>query len=600
MFLRRALTALFVLAMAVVGLPGMPRAASAATMPGPTNLTATVSGSSVELEWNISDPDRVVGYRIWRDGVRVGQPTTGQTAPMAAVGDIALCNTQAQISGHTAVANVVDGLPGPIALVGDMVQGNGSWNSFINCYDNQWSRHNSRSYPIPGNHEWNTPGAQPFYDYFTPRAAKTPVNGQGWLSYNVGDWKIIGLDTNCWEIEGCAVGSPQYNWLEAELASTTSPCTLVYAHQPYWRSTLPNNAVYLKPLQQLMYRYGVELYLAGDQHVYSRYAKLDPDANPDSNGIRQIIVGTGGYSHGGFGNANPPQPQTKNNTTFGALALQLAPTSYQFQFVNAPSTGSFTDSGSSGCHGPNQGNGAHFIDRNVPSGGHTYLVEAYDAAGNTSSRASVDINGGAPQPPAGAVGEFWGVVVGEGQITAAGWAADAQAGEARRVTVKVGNNRSRTSVTTVFRPASGENDRFAIPVTVGQGTHTVCVRVKLATGPTVKRLGCRTVTVGAAKPIGAFSSLAVVNGTAIAVGWGIDPDTTLPVFVQAHVNGQLVAVGVANKSRTWITSRYPGYGPDHAFRFPLPLTSGPHTVCLNLLDTTWQGGTNLGCRTVTL
>ncbi len=619
----RTLTVL--LAILAVGL-GLPTVAAnpvdAAPLGAPRSLSVTNQGSSIELSWTPTTPDRVVGYEVYRDGVRIGQPVTGSTAPMSAVGDIALCNSPAQIAGHTATANLADTLPGPIALVGDVVQGNGSWNSFINCFDNQWGRHKDRSFPIPGNHEWNTPGAEPFYRYYGNRAG-TP--GQGWISYTVGDWRVIGLDTNCWEIEGCAVGSPQYQWLDAELAASTSPCTLVYAHQPRWRNTLPDNAVYLKPLWELMYNHGVELYLAGDQHIYARYGVLDPSGNPDRNGIRQITVGTGGYSHGRFGSFTNPLPEARDRTTFGMLALQLSPTSYNFEFKPASGQGTFSDAGGTGCHGPNSSR-VRFVDRGQAGNANTYQVVAYDNAGNRSAPQSISINGGseptnppvtvptpptspaptppsnpAPTPPADANAPRGAITAvatpGAGRIAVAGWAFDPDAGTGR-VTMTVDGSRTKTVPTVINRPSSGRQDGFYVSMPVGSGNYRVCIRAEnIAGDQPATRLGCRDVSVSESGPVGSF--LRIVDdprGFPAAVGWVVDPDTTDPVRVQISVNGRYIRTGQAATRTSRSTAIFPGYGDRHGFWMRLPNVAGPKQVCLWAEDNNSNAGIGLGCR----
>ena len=65
-------------------------------------------------------------------------------------------------------------------------------------------------------------------------------------------------------------------------------------------------------------------------------------------GIREIVSGTGGYSHGGLG-ATWANSEVRASTTFGVLALTLHPGGYDWQFV-PQAGGSFTDSGSTACH----------------------------------------------------------------------------------------------------------------------------------------------------------------------------------------------------------------------------------------------------------
>ena len=66
-------------------------------------------------------------------------------------------------------------------------------------------------------------------------------------------------------------------------------------------------------------------------------------------GMREIVVGTGGFSHSSFG-APLATSQARNADTFGVLKLTLRDGSYDWQFV--PEAGkTYTDSGTGSCHG---------------------------------------------------------------------------------------------------------------------------------------------------------------------------------------------------------------------------------------------------------
>src|SRR5438034_9868519 len=85
-------------------------------------------------------------------------------------------------------------------------------------------------------------------------------------------------------------------------------------------------------------------------HDYERFAQTDPSGNLDpTNGIREIIVGTGG---GGFDAPNTvlwPNSQVRISGVFGVLKLTLSSTAYSWQFV--PVAGqTATDSGTTACH----------------------------------------------------------------------------------------------------------------------------------------------------------------------------------------------------------------------------------------------------------
>jgi hypothetical protein len=87
----------------------------------------------------------------------------------------------------------------------------------------------------------------------------------------------------------------------------------------------------------------------GHDHDYERFALQTPSAARDPRaGIRELVVGTGGRSHSRFVRQTA-NTEVRDNTSFGVLALSLAPRSYSWRFV--PEAGkSFTDAGATVCH----------------------------------------------------------------------------------------------------------------------------------------------------------------------------------------------------------------------------------------------------------
>ena len=63
-----------------------------------------------------------------------------------------------------------------------------------------------------GNHEYQTPGASGYYNYFGA-AAGDP--NKGYYSYDLGQWHIISLNSMCENVGGCGATSPMVTWLKA-------------------------------------------------------------------------------------------------------------------------------------------------------------------------------------------------------------------------------------------------------------------------------------------------------------------------------------------------------------------------------------------------
>ncbi len=107
-----------------------------------------------------------------------------QTSILLAAGDVASCATD----GDELTAQILDGEPGGVAVVGDASQTDGSLESFTGCYEPTWGRHKARTRPAPGNHEYRQPGAAAYFSYFGALAGPA---GLGYYSYDLGAWHVV-------------------------------------------------------------------------------------------------------------------------------------------------------------------------------------------------------------------------------------------------------------------------------------------------------------------------------------------------------------------------------------------------------------------------
>jgi acid phosphatase type 7 len=241
--------------------------------------------------------------------------------------------------------------------LGDNQYENAALTDFQSVYDPTWGRQKSITHPASGNHEYSTTGASGYYTYFGSAASPQDTNCtsgcKGYYSYNLGAWHIVVLNSECTLVSGgCAAGSPQEQWLKADLAANTNTCTLAYWHRPLFSSGQSLGYSGVHDLWVDLYNAGADLILNGHDHDYERFAPQDPSGNGDPNhGITEIIVGTGGYSHMSF-NSIAANSVVRNNTTFGVLELTLHSNWYQWQFLpdSQSGNGTFTDSGSAACH----------------------------------------------------------------------------------------------------------------------------------------------------------------------------------------------------------------------------------------------------------
>jgi hypothetical protein len=143
-------------------------------------------------------------------------------------------------------------------------------------------------------------------------------------------------------------GSAEEQWLKADLAAHTNKCVLAYWHEPRWSSgSVHGNDSSSAALWNDLYAAHADVILNGHDHDYQRYGLLNPSGASDANGIREFVVGTGGWGHYSF-TSSSPLPEIRDDTSYGVLKLTLHPGSYDWTFV--PIAGnSFTDAGSATC-----------------------------------------------------------------------------------------------------------------------------------------------------------------------------------------------------------------------------------------------------------
>lgn len=256
-------------------------------------------------------------------------------------GDIALCVPGASPPAAELTARLLDRLPGTIFTAGDNSYVTGSAAEFHDCYEPTWGRHKSRTRPVPGNHEYLSPNAAPYFDYFGTNAGPA---GLGYYSYTVGPWRVLALNSEV----AMSPGSPQSQWIQAELTTGQHACTLAIFHRPLFSSgTLRDNSD-TRDLWRLLYDHGVEVIINGHDHIYERFAPQDPDGRPDpTRGVRAFVVGTGGVT------TYPPATMRANSevafAAHGVIAFTLRERDYQWEFIPVDGM-SLRDAGSGVCH----------------------------------------------------------------------------------------------------------------------------------------------------------------------------------------------------------------------------------------------------------
>lgn len=252
-------------------------------------------------------------------------------------GDIAGCAAE---NKDEATAALISALPdAQVFTLGDNAYPDGTTADY-GCFDFSWGAFKDRTHPAPGNHEYHQPGAAPYFAYFGASAGPA---GAGYYSYDLGTWHIVALNSE--------IGVPeQAAWLQADLAAHPAECVLAYWHRPFFTSGAvhpPESS--MRPFYDALQAAGAEIVLSGHNHQYERFAPQLPDGTASSEGIRQFVVGTGGF-HGLYDFIPTAKPNSEARYKgFGVLKLTLGANGYSWEFMSIVGA-SFADSGMGKCH----------------------------------------------------------------------------------------------------------------------------------------------------------------------------------------------------------------------------------------------------------
>src|SRR3990172_6213912 len=226
-------------------------------------------------------------------------PPPDSARVVMAAGDIA-CDpassefgrTDPNVCQHLATRDLLNGADAILPL-GDLQNADGTLDQFIHGYDPSWGQYASNTYPAVGNHEYNVPGAQGYFDYWASKGRPTGDLASGYYSFDLGSWHLISLNSNCSTVP-CDETFPQNDFLERDLANTSQPCIAAFWHHPYFNSgavhgqSAPSGA---KAFWDDLFAAGADIVLNGHEHNYQRYAKQDPARQPAPNGIREFGAG---------------------------------------------------------------------------------------------------------------------------------------------------------------------------------------------------------------------------------------------------------------------------------------------------------------------
>ena len=299
------------------------------------------------------DPQTIIGA-----GTGIDNTTT-----VLAAGDIAACKRRPGLARRlstimdvfgfdsaldpaTALANETADLASdwpdtPILALGDTVYSKGRPAEYAHCFEPVWGALKSRILPAPGNHEYRSPGAFGYYDYFGPQAGP---DRRGWYAVRVPGWIILSLNS---EVDA-SPGSPQSDWLRDRIGEAGGACILAFYHKPAHSLVERDDREHAVDLFRQLQRGGATLVLNGHNHFYERTMPLGPSGAPDAEtGTVAFTVGTGGLTDDAA-----PKIETTEAAVFGRtgmLRLELRDGAYSWGYVDALSR-DVLDAGTAPCN----------------------------------------------------------------------------------------------------------------------------------------------------------------------------------------------------------------------------------------------------------
>ncbi|MGH3737803.1 MAG: metallophosphoesterase family protein, partial [Micromonosporaceae bacterium] len=351
---------------------------------GKAFYTRAFAGECVTVTPRLRDPRSRYAVDAYQSG---SQQLSQASVTVAAAGDIcgSACNQ---------TDDLLDTMnPTAVITAGDNAYDSGTLSQFNNQYHPTWGRFNDRVHPSPGNHEYYTSGAAGYFDYFTGQGVYVGERGQGYYSYDVGDWHMVALNSNV----SRGAGSAQETWLRNDLASSTKPCTAAYWHHARFSSGNHGDSTSVNALYTALYDAKADLVIVGHDHSYERFAPARPDGTrDDTNGVRQIVIGTGGKSLYSSRSSTAGPSERFNNNTFGVGELTLTATGYTVDF--RPVAGrTFTDHVTGSCKkaaaGPDFGLAANPTAVSVAQGGNVQSTVTVGSSGGFNSAVDLTASG---------------------------------------------------------------------------------------------------------------------------------------------------------------------------------------------------------------
>src|SRR5680860_316106 len=262
------------------------------------------------------------------------EPTVeAEPAVLWAAGDIARCDRDGEPEeGAVLTAELIEQDDGIVAALGDLAYPDGTEEDFEECYDQTWGAFRDRTRPALGNHDDNTDEGDPYFEYFESLDMPEP---EGWYSYELGEWHVIVLNSNCGNVGGCDEGDPQGEWLREELDQVDTDNILAYWHNPLFSAGEHGNFDRVEDLYEMLDEAGADVILTAHDHDYQRWAPQRADGTLDPEAPRQFVIGTGGAELRAFNEGEEPEAlEYYQGEEHVVLRLELGSCGYSWEYLN--------------------------------------------------------------------------------------------------------------------------------------------------------------------------------------------------------------------------------------------------------------------------
>ena len=192
------------------------------------------------------------------------------------------------------------------------------FHEFITPYQDSFGKGAQENlfFPSLGNHDWHSPGAEPYLDYFT-----LPGN-ERYYDFTWGPVHFFALDSDSREPDGVGRSSVQAAWLQSRLAASTSPWKIVFFHHAPYSSGEHGSMSWM---QWPFAAWGADVVLTGHDHTYER---ISPPGD-----ILYFVNGLGGKSRYDFVDIIEGS-QVRYSEDYGAMLVDVFIGRIRFQFIN--------------------------------------------------------------------------------------------------------------------------------------------------------------------------------------------------------------------------------------------------------------------------